>query len=1205
MNNVNKRKRFIIVIALVALLSLVVSIPSLAKLMNRSSVYSVSSWDGTIATSYKKGDGSVSNPYIISNGSEFAFFVEQLKNTDYKDVYFELSNDIIINPGIFDYNEEEGLKYIVENEVYYVKEFSNEYYDNKELAGNRVGQINTSSVIKDFKGNLNGNSFTIFGLYITDTENENVGLFENLEGTISDIYIKNSVVYGKNNVSGISVNANNSTLTNIVYDGYVINKSNLKVNESNIESVELTGNLVETTTILKLPQISIEDSIKSIKLIGEYEVSNISSINTIKINGIEITQNNFEIDLGVNLLTEVPISLISTIDGTTINLYNLKYKIEFYDDVTSGITCNSNNSVFNNVINKADIYGNNLSAGFIGEANNNLQITQSYNTGNIKSNYIGSGLIGIIKNNDKNITIKNVYNRGSVLATISAGIIGKTKDNTGIIDINGVINTSDNYAINSIINSIINVQNSYSINGLSSYVGVLNDAFPQTKIENLYTKEFMSTLLYNEFISFEDVKINESNVWIYEVNSLPILYIDDLNNPIANINIGKYSWNNLGAQLDLINIEKSITFNIESVSLVNPIKEKYYYITNSRVPLTEQELNNITTWMEYEDVVTINDSGYYVIYAKVIDSNNKVTYMNTDVIALDSSGYTTKILLDDYMWSSLKTNLNEIYLNKDINLTIYAHDDLVTMTSIEYYISNKELTEEQLNTITEWTIYTDYIKINTTGKYVIYAKIVDSNNKVTYINTDYLIYNGYSMAINFGNKNKNYDTNYISNKSSVKLTFESDFEMMYKEGYTHNLISNMLLPVGTNITLIDKNTNKIYKKSIDSEKDLYGYNTSCDGKSNCSKFATYTFNSFKEIGVAKENYFDESINYNKTISNEKYIIIIDFKNTNLVENYYDLSFVLAIKDSNQEYLYQTLDSTIKNINIYSKVNENDVLTVYNLSNDYNNQVINYNSNSQLDINFINQINHSVINDKNIIDTTYDNKKAGLLIKLYDKDGVQIDKKYLNNMIFEIDNKEYIAGSNNSIKINLGSVLSDEIKTLKIKTRENSSNLLDGTYYLKIYNYISDDGYSYNTLNENELVIPVVVENSQIPICNYNFNVDMTTDTVVLDKKLDKTLVSFDIIYSGELVEPNIRISLYEKNDLTAYNQNYTLKDIAYYSSDTLTNAEANKYYIDVLNPIFNLNLDTKKFNNNGYKYVFELYDGINKVAKIEKYFIVR
>lgn len=1202
---VEKHKIVVVIVSLIIFVGLAVSIPSLAKLKNRNTIYTVSSWDGSVATSFRKGDGTEENPYIISNGSELAFFIEQLKDTDYKGVYFELSNDIVINSGVFDYNETEGLKYTLEDITYYVKEYTNEYYDNVNREGTSVGTINTSATINNFKGNLNGKSFTIFGLHITDSSKENLALFENLEGTIKDLYITNSVVYGVGNVSGIAVNATNATLSNLVYDGFVVNKSLSKISENDIDSISITGTIAETTTVITLPEVSVEGVVKSIKLTGEYEVSNADSVNTIKINGVDIVSNTFELDLTANTLTEIPVVVTSTIEGTSVNFVNLKYQIEYYDDITAGMIANSTNNSLNNAINKSDIYGNYISAGFVGKINESLEILQSYNTGNVKSSYIGAGIVGLINNNARDTIITNVYNTGLVTATNSGAIIGIATDNTGLVNINNVINTSPNYSINTALNTTVNVVNSYSTNELSIFNGFLNGTFNQTTMDSLYTKEFMTNISYKEFVSFEDVLINPDNVWVYEKSSLPILYIDDLNNPISNINISKYSWNNLSTELNMIDISTNITFSIDDVSAVNPVKEKYYYITNSRVPLTEEELTNITAWSPYENAVTIAESGYYVIYAKIIDTDGEVTYINTDIMVLNVSGFQTNITMDDKIWESFKLNLDELYINKDINLTIYAHDDLLTINSIEYYISNKELTEEELKSITTWSTYTNHITLNTPGKYVVYAKIIDSESNVRYVNTDYLLYGGYKETLILGTTNNNYNTNYITNKSSIKLIFESDFEITYQDGYTHNLISNILLPVGTKITLIDKSTNKVYRKTIDTEEDLYGYNDSCNGLSSCSKYATYNFELFKEIGTTKETYYDESVNYNKQITSEKYIITIDFKEANLIDNYYDLSFYLLLKSDNGENLYQTLNNTIGNINIYSKINDSEILTTHNLTSDYNNQTVYYNSNSEVGINFKNIISYSMINNKSIIDTTYESKKSGLLVKLYTEEGAEISKQYLDNILFEVGGKEYFSSNDNSIKINLGSASDCDLKTLTIKTKENSSGLENGTYYIKINKFISADGYHYDSLYEDEILITLVVENQVAVIPNHSFEVVLNSDSIVLDKKTENHLASFNIIYSGNLIEPNIRVSLYKKNDLTAYNQNYTLVDIAEYSNNTLISSETNKYFVDPLNQTFNLNLIPSKFDNNGYKYVFELYDGKNKISKMEKYFIVK
>lgn len=1211
-NKILKRYKIItIVCCVIVLISLIVGIPSLAKLKHRNSIYNVTDWDGSIADSYKKGNGTEENPFIISSGSEFAFFLEQLKGEEtYENKFFELGNDIVLNSGIFSYDQNEGLKYLKNDIIYYIKKNTNKYYADPGRQTEYVGEINQISSIKNFKGTLNGNSFTIFGLYLIEETNENLALFQNLEGTIKDIYISNSVVDGKGNVAGIAVNSKDAIITNVLYDGIVINSSLEKIINNQIDPFLINSTLLETMTEISVSPVSVPGTISKVSITGEWisEVDELSSMKLIA-NGKEyiiedLTSRKIDIELDPELITEMFISTTSNIDNNSINFSNLNYKIEYYDDVTSGIISSAENVSLTNVINKSKVYGNYVTAGLVGETNGNLKITQSYNTGDITSKNISSGIVGIIENNETHTTLLNVYNKGIVNSSIPASIIGVAKNNIGLINITNVINAIPNYAINTVENSTINVVSSYGINNLSVYNGILQDGFEETVVESLYTKEFMEKIGYNEFTNLSEITLNPNNVWIFEDNSLPILYIDNLNNPVANININKYSWNNLSTELDVIGITNSITFSIEPLSPTTLISEKYYFISNDRTPLTEEKLNNVL-WIKYDEPVKIQESGYYVVYAKILDTDGNTTYINTDIMMLNVSGFTAKITMNNKEWTNFKTDLENMYINNDMALSLIAHDDLLTITSLEYFISDKKLTEEEVKNITSWTSYINPIEINQPGKYIVYAKIIDNESTIRYINTDYLLYNGYTESINLGTKGIKYDTNYIKNNSSINLDFESDFEIEFLDGYSHNFVSNILLPEGTLITLIDKNSKNVYKLEIKSDEDLYGYNDSCLGVSDCTKYATYSFNLFKQIGILENKNYDESLNYGKIINQEKFKIIIDFSESIMTENYYDVSFYLAMKNNSDKFLYKTLNNTIGNVNIYSTLNDEEILTKHLILSDYNNQNIYYNSNSETNINLTNSIIYSEINGKNIIDTTYEMKKTGIIIKICNEENEIINKKYLDNLIFEVNGVEYFSNSDNVIKINLGNVTDNLIKTLKIKTKENSSGLKNGTYSIIINEYISDDGYYYDKLYSDEIVIPLIVTDQNDMIYDYTFSAEINSDSIILNKKENNHITGFNIIYNGSLNNPLISVSLYEKVKLTAYDQEYKIVDLQEYTSDTLIKIAENQYQIPLGTSIFNINLIMDKFNNNGYKYLFELYDGTNKISEVHKYFIVK
>ena len=181
-------------------------------------------------------------------------------------------------------------------------------------------------------------------------------------------------------------------------------------------------------------------------------------------------------------------------------------------------------------------------------------------------------------------------------------------------------------------------------------------------------------------------------------------------------------------------------------------------------------------------------------------------------------------------------------------------------------------------------------------------------------------------------------------------------------------------------------------------------------------------------------------------------------------------------------------------------------------------------------------------------------------------------------------------------------------------QEDNTTLKVGTYYLKISNYASYDGNYYQELGEDEITIPVIVteDNSNIP---YSFDVIIDDNNRIIRKDDEEVEMIFKILQSGSFDNPNVRVALYKKNELTAYNQNYSLVDLSQYVSNNLNMYGSNVYYAST-NPIsydgtinsynnFVLNLITTNFENTGYKFVFTLYDGDTKIGTIEKYFIVK
>ena len=91
----NKKNLFISLVAILMIITIIFVAIKLYPTFSEKLTSSI--WDGSIATSFQNGDGSESNPYIITEGSEFALLFNKLKSEDsssYFNKFYEIKNNI-------------------------------------------------------------------------------------------------------------------------------------------------------------------------------------------------------------------------------------------------------------------------------------------------------------------------------------------------------------------------------------------------------------------------------------------------------------------------------------------------------------------------------------------------------------------------------------------------------------------------------------------------------------------------------------------------------------------------------------------------------------------------------------------------------------------------------------------------------------------------------------------------------------------------------------------------------------------------------------------------------------------------------------------------------------------------------------------------------------------------------------------------------
>lgn len=1053
----SKNKRIIyLILGMIFVLLLTFNLPTFARFKNRTTSYS-NVWSGMVATHYKSGNGTVDNPYIISNCEELAYFSSQLENNNYEGVYFKLSNDLLINNGIFKY-EDNLIKYVVNDTTYYVS--GDKYYDNSDYLGEPIGDINVFPSLSNFEGILDGDYHTIYGYYGDNA------LFSDLSGEVTSLYFENALVSGTGNLSIFADNIVGASVSNIMIDGIII------------------GNTFN---------------------------SNINDV----------------------------MNYLSVYEDIT-------------DGVIGGVASYSDDSILINVISKADIYGGVLSGGIVGYMNDS-SIVNAYNTG-LSTSYI-SNSIGVIKGDS---VVDRVYNTG----VINGGLIGYVIDSS--LDIsNSFIITDNKLVIDSTNSTITSSDNYYVFYHSNDITGT------QVLVDDLKDNSFLTS--YNEFVSFEDLETNNMNVWVFE-DGLPVLFIDDVINSYVELSLNTYVWNSYSPELDVKNINTNITFMISDVSDVHT-SDKYYYISNSRTPLSKTDLESVS-WTPYSDIVRIDNEGFYVIYVKVVDNNDFVSYINSDLLVLDNSGSDITISALGNNWNGL--NSGNLYVNQTFQFTVSASDVLSGIKSIEYYLGNSTIND--FNNVS-WTSYTSPVVVNTIGDYVLYVKVTDQCDFVTYASTPLITYDGYviSNLSPIGSSGNN-----ITSNSTI--SFDVDYLNNKQLSFDHYLISSILLPRYTNITMIDRVNNKVYGYVVNTN-DRFGFDT--DG------FASYPLSLFKEKGKSTDSLYVDS-----SVSNERFTFIIDFSNAVINSSYNNVSIYLNGID-NGTVVRPTISS-----GLFSLSNDRSVRLSHSISTTFNGNIM-YHSDSSTDITISSLVSYNAF-----YDTSYNDKKIGLSIKVVDGTGRIISKEYLKNITFQIDGVTYLPAEDGIVRVNLNTNSSVD-NILSIITHNSSSNLKDGTYYIKINPYASYDGVYSDSVLSDSIMIPLVVS-KKLTSFDYNFSVSFPSVDKIVDKG-STVNYSFNILQDG-LESPNIRVSMYKKDSLTAYNQDYSLIDLQDYVDSTLdrfidgvyyVTRNAHSYSVNSEYNEFSINLDTTTLDKTCYKFVFDLYDGNIKVASISKYIIVR
>ena len=1153
---------------LVIVLAVSMSIPSLARFknyVNLENMFSeIQTWDGTVAASYTSGTGTEEDPYVITNAAELAFFAKSVNNSlnKYEGVYFELGNHIVINDGLFGYDETNVI-YTSGETTFYIEPTTGNAYESADFSGNIISTIKLLETINTFKGHFNGNYYTIYGLYVANDSDENA-FIKNLTGSFKNVYFENAFVYGGSKTSILANNVVDSYVSDVLVDGVVVGteSSNAETIVTSLEDVSFVKDVDVYNGIISFNQIP-GVTITGVKLSGTF-TSNVDD-QFVTINDSKYGVGDFVVELD-----PATTSLEYVVDDSVeseVSITNLKVETTYEYAMSSGISSCSEGATYTNVINKADIYGANAS-GLFGMITNS-SVSQAYNAGNIKGTNV-SAMVGHIVSSSS-VTINKTYNTGVITGDLT-DYIGTIYNSSSVI-LSNSLNTVDVMAVVTNKSEALSLNNVYFVSETTR--GVV-DSVNYVTTSQLSKNVMISTLGMNEFVDNDDVLINTANAWIYAFEDYPILYMDSLNNPIASLNIGTYSWNDFGFDLTTISFKESKAFNVTPLNGFSDFESIYYYIHEGKQALSGEEIKKLE-WRDYTDVVPLNKEGYYVVYIKIVDQENRTYYINSECLFFDLFGPDIQITYGDITWDSYKTELASIYINDVANLSVVATDSYSEVAGVYYNVSDVSMALDEVKELEDWTTYDDQINVSNSGINVVNVKVVDANGHETYVNSDYIIYGGYDVALKAGMYSTDEVTSAnITDKSSVTYTFTYTDDINYADGYNSNIVASSKLPIGTVMTLIDHSNSGVYSHAVSETDDL-----------------VYPLSQFGAVGnISKESFDDVSfvVSDNKNVS-----LIIDFSKAT-VANDFSFNVSLDLRDGGGNVILSTLNSSLKDTTVYAGL-ERDI----NISSDTVIYGINYDSNSKNVIDFEYELDSLIKDNVLISDTYYDSMKTGIAIKLVDSDGNIVNKKYLKNMEFIVNNTNYSADADGVVRINMAESLSKTCGSLTVITHENDLSLKDGDYSLVITPFLASDGKYTSQYGDSNISIPVVSDYQEI--FDYEFNVEMDDTNKILKKASGIVNIPFSVVSKSEFKNPSVRVSLYKKVELTAYDQSYSLVDLSEYTNDELEVVEDYAYSVKV--DSFILNLDLSKFNKTGYEVRFELYDGDTKIETIKKKIIIK
>ncbi|AMC94044.1 hypothetical protein AOC36_08600 [Erysipelothrix larvae] len=429
--------------------------------------------------------------------------------------------------------------------------------------------------------------------------------------------------------------------------------------------------------------------------------------------------------------------------------------------------------IIENSFSTSKVVGDNEVGGFAGESTNNSSLTNIYAAGSVELNESSdSSYIGGISGNDSipNTVISVFFDKESTNQThpfgnstgdTSLGVTTSSLISAGVLTKDGVMGSFDSsnwtkrdsddtvfyYPELKAFSSGIHETQSKNAVAVSQRDVVVNEI---SSTDLTYGQTLSdSTLSGKVYDSVSNLDVEGTFEWInpgevYDTGKVEALAVftpnDDFYKTVKDIKVELTVNKAAGAKVNKPSASEttasSITVNEGALESQTGQSIEYAIGTNSTTPGTWQSSTQFTGLQEWTE---------YYIFARSVSNSNYETgavSVSDGIRTLDNTPPSGTISTKQSVWNTFINSITfGIFGKNTLQVTLSATDNESGIKSVEYVISESELSESDLKALTNMTSISSggSFTISPNFKGVVYARITDNGDNVTVINSDGLV----------------------------------------------------------------------------------------------------------------------------------------------------------------------------------------------------------------------------------------------------------------------------------------------------------------------------------------------------------------------------------------------------------------------------------------------------------------------------------